>query len=82
MLEASDPALYRLTYRTSYTVDDLSEYVLAITADEVNDVDATHAAAKRLGYEIVHPLTNEPWGVRRFFVRDPNGKVLNVLSHP
>jgi hypothetical protein len=26
-------------------------------------------------------LTAEAWGVRRFFVRDPNGKVLNILSH-
>jgi catechol 2,3-dioxygenase-like lactoylglutathione lyase family enzyme len=49
---------------------------------EVDDVDAVHAAAQRLGYEIVHPLTDEPWGVRRFFVRDPNGKVLNILTHP
>jgi predicted enzyme related to lactoylglutathione lyase len=49
---------------------------------EVDDVDAAHAAAERLGYEIVHPLTDEPWGVRRFFVREPTGKVLNVLSHP
>ncbi len=48
---------------------------------EVDDVDAAHAAARRLGYEIVHPLTDEPWGVRRFFVRDPNGRVLNILSH-
>ena len=48
---------------------------------EVDDVDAAHAAAERVGCEIVHPLTDEPWGVRRFFVREPNGKVLNVLSH-
>ena len=48
---------------------------------EVDDVDAVHRAAHRSGYEIVHPLTDEPWGVRRFFVRDPNGKVLNILSH-
>jgi predicted enzyme related to lactoylglutathione lyase len=48
---------------------------------EVGDVDAAHAQAKRLGYEIVHPLTDEPWGVRRFFVRDPAGKVINVLGH-
>ena len=26
-------------------------------------------------------LTNEPWGVRRFFVRDPNGAVINVMQH-
>jgi catechol 2,3-dioxygenase-like lactoylglutathione lyase family enzyme len=48
---------------------------------EVDDVDAAHDAARRLGCEIVHPLTDEPWGVRRFFVRDPSGRVLNVLSH-
>jgi catechol 2,3-dioxygenase-like lactoylglutathione lyase family enzyme len=48
---------------------------------EVSDVDAVHAEAQRRGEEIVHPLTDEPWGVRRFFVRDPNGKVVNVLSH-
>lgn len=48
---------------------------------EVDDVDAAHAAAQRLGCEIVHPLTDEPWGVRRFFVREPNGKILNILSH-
>jgi hypothetical protein len=29
----------------------------------------------------VHPLTDEPWRVRRFFARDPNGVVVNVLSH-
>lgn len=48
---------------------------------EVDDVDAAHAAAQRLGFEIVHPLTDEPWGVRRFFVREPTGKLLNVLGH-
>lgn len=47
---------------------------------EVDDVDAAHTTAQRLGCEIVHPLTDEPWGVRRFFVRARNGKVLNVLS--
>jgi catechol 2,3-dioxygenase-like lactoylglutathione lyase family enzyme len=48
---------------------------------EVQDVDAAYAAAVGEGAEIVHPLTDEPWGVRRFFVRDPDGHVLNVLSH-
>jgi predicted enzyme related to lactoylglutathione lyase len=48
---------------------------------EVEDVDAVHAKAVEDGFEIVHPLTNEPWGVRRFFVRDPNGAVVNVMQH-
>jgi catechol 2,3-dioxygenase-like lactoylglutathione lyase family enzyme len=48
---------------------------------EVDDVDAAHAAATGAGAQIVHPLTDEPWGVRRFFVRDPDGHVVNVLGH-
>lgn len=47
----------------------------------VSDVDAVHARAKQLGYEIVHPLTHEQWGVRRFFVRDPHGNVINIVGH-
>lgn len=45
------------------------------------DVDEAYAEAQRRGYEIVHPLTTEPWGVRRFFVRDPDGNVINIVSH-
>ena len=37
--------------------------------------------AQAAGAEIVHELTEEPWGVRRFFVRDPDGHVINVLAH-
>ncbi|MDQ3610034.1 MAG: VOC family protein [Actinomycetota bacterium] len=48
---------------------------------EVSDVDAVHGQAVRRGLRIVYPLSDEPWGVRRFFVVDPNGIVLNVMSH-
>ncbi|MCM2414453.1 MULTISPECIES: VOC family protein [unclassified Streptomyces] len=48
---------------------------------EVTDVDAAHAAMVRGGAEIVYGLHDEEWGVRRFFVRDPNGRVINVLGH-
>jgi catechol 2,3-dioxygenase-like lactoylglutathione lyase family enzyme len=48
----------------------------------VDDVDAAYALAQRLGYEIIHPLTDEAWGVRRFFVRDPHGNVINIVAHP
>jgi catechol 2,3-dioxygenase-like lactoylglutathione lyase family enzyme len=48
---------------------------------EVEDVDALHDDAVRRGLEIVYPLTNEPWGIRRFFVRDPDGTVINVAQH-
>ena len=48
---------------------------------EVEDVDTVHARAIELGLPIVYPLTDEPWGVRRFFVADPNGVVVNVMCH-
>ena len=45
------------------------------------DIDEAYADAQQRGYEIVYPLTTEPWGIRRFFVRDPDGNVLNITSH-
>ncbi|HEX4335283.1 MAG TPA: VOC family protein [Polyangiaceae bacterium] len=48
---------------------------------QVADVDAAYAEAQRRGYEIVHPLTTEPWGLRRFFVKDPHGVVFNIAGH-
>jgi uncharacterized glyoxalase superfamily protein PhnB len=61
-----------------------SDKTAPVTPDmsvEVDDVDAAYAAMQTSGAEIVHPLQDEEWGVRRFFVRDPNGRVVNVLSH-
>lgn len=50
-------------------------------AVEVEDVDAAYTEAERRGYQVVYPLTTEPWGIRRFFVRAPDGSVVNVHSH-
>jgi predicted enzyme related to lactoylglutathione lyase len=48
---------------------------------EVDDVDDTYKRAKQLGHKIEYELTDEPCGVRRFYLRDPAGKLLNVLAH-
>lgn len=48
---------------------------------EVPDVDEAYERAQQAGAEIVHPLQDEDWGVRRFFVRTGAGHVVNVLSH-
>jgi predicted enzyme related to lactoylglutathione lyase len=37
------------------------------------DIDGAYEEAQQLGYEIVHPLTTEEWGVTRFLVRAPDG---------
>ena len=48
---------------------------------EVSDVDHAYEQALSGGAEIVHPLQDEEWGVRRFFLRTRTGHVVNVLSH-
>ncbi|MHC1560937.1 VOC family protein [Actinomycetospora sp. C-140] len=52
-----------------------------VASVKVDDVEAAYGEAQQRGYEIVHPLTTEPWGVRRFFVRAPDGNVLNIVQH-
>ena len=51
-----------------------------VVSVKVDDVEAAYAQAQERGYEIVHPLTSEEWGVTRFFVRAPDGNVLNVVQ--
>ncbi|HTO31170.1 MAG TPA: VOC family protein [Pararhizobium sp.] len=48
---------------------------------EVDHVDGVYAKAREMGFAIVYDITDEPWGVRRFYVRDPFGTVVNILSH-
>ena len=52
-----------------------------IVSVEVDDVDGTYRSALEAGAEIVYPISDEEWGVRRFFLRDPAGNVVNVLAH-
>jgi catechol 2,3-dioxygenase-like lactoylglutathione lyase family enzyme len=54
---------------------------IGVDVDSREAVDATHARAVQAGYEVLYGPVDEPWGVRRFFVRDPNGVVLSVLAH-
>ena len=69
------------TAQISVMKRDATANVDADVSIEVADVENVYAQAQRRGDAILYPLTDEPWGVRRFLVRDPNGKVINVLSH-
>lgn len=75
-----------------FTSPDCSAGVQVVTRDatapedsamtiKVDDVDTAYEAARLGGYEIVHPITDEAWGIRRFFVRSPDGHVVNVAQH-
>ena len=81
-----------LDWVTRFVVPNSGEHIQLVSRDasapenplltvKVNDVEDAYAAARRRGYEIVHPLTTEPWGIRRFFVRAPDGTVLNIAQH-
>lgn len=67
--------------QVSFMTGDKTAPVTPDLSVEVDDVDAVYAVVRDSGAEIVHPLQDEEWGVRRFFVRDPGGRVVNVLSH-
>ena len=70
-----------LDHQVSLMTEDASASVNPTVSIEVDDVDAAHQAAIDAGLRIVHPLSDEEWGVRRFFFADPAGNVVNVLSH-
>jgi catechol 2,3-dioxygenase-like lactoylglutathione lyase family enzyme len=71
----------RASCQVTLLTKDATAPVIPNASIEVDDVDAAYRAAMERGADIVHPLTDEAWGVRRFFVRDPAGNVLNILSH-
>jgi catechol 2,3-dioxygenase-like lactoylglutathione lyase family enzyme len=83
---------FNLGWVARYTSADTRANVQLVTADasapedsvisvHTDDIEGAYDEARERGYEIVHPLTTEPWGVRRFFVRAPDGNVLNIVNH-
>jgi predicted enzyme related to lactoylglutathione lyase len=84
---------FNMGWVARYTSPDTGANVQLVTRDatasedsvisiHTDDVDAAYEEAKELGYEIVKSITTEPWGVRRFFVRAPDGNVINIVHHP
>jgi catechol 2,3-dioxygenase-like lactoylglutathione lyase family enzyme len=49
---------------------------LSVDVDNFDEV-----LLRRSGLPIVYGPAQEPWGVERFFVRDPFGRLLNILAH-
>jgi len=84
---------FNLGWVARYTSPETGAMVQLLTADataevrpaisiHTDDVEAALREAVERGYEIVHPLTVEEWGVHRFFVRAPDGTVVNIVGHP
>lgn len=49
---------------------------------EVDDLDAVLARVVAAGLPLEYGPQREPWGVTRFYVRDPFGRLVNILAHP
>ena len=84
---------FDLGWVARYTSPDTGATIQLVTRDAsapadpvvsvlTDDVEGAFAEAQARGYEIIHPLTTEPWGPRRFFVRAPDGNVINIVGHP
>jgi catechol 2,3-dioxygenase-like lactoylglutathione lyase family enzyme len=48
---------------------------------EVDNLDEVCARVQAAGFLIEYGPVEEPWGVSRFFVRDPFGRLVNILAH-
>jgi catechol 2,3-dioxygenase-like lactoylglutathione lyase family enzyme len=70
-----------LRHQVSLMTKDATAPVNPNVSIEVDDVDAAYRAAVDAGLKIVHPLSDEEWGVRRFFFADAAGNIVNVLTH-
>ena len=60
---------------------DIKAHIHPAVSIEVDDIEDVYDRALAAGADIVYPITEEEWGLRRFFVRDPNGAVINVTEH-
>ncbi|MGB6207116.1 VOC family protein [Mycobacterium sp.] len=83
---------FNMGWVARYTSADSRAFVQLVTSDATaaedsvisvctDDIDSAYAEAQELGYEIVHPLTTEAWGLSRFFIRAPDGNVINITNH-
>lgn len=70
-----------MTVQISFAQQGGSDTPVPDLSIEVDDVDAACEAMKAAGFAIEYGPVDEPWGVRRFYVRDPFGKLVNILAH-
>ena len=48
---------------------------------EVDNLETALKKAEAANIKIEYGPVKEPWGVRRLYIRDPFGKLINVLQH-
>lgn len=71
----------RMTIQMSVMSEGGSGTAVPDLSIEVDNVEQALARCRKAGIAIEYGPAKEPWGVRRFFVRDPFGKLVNILQH-
>ena len=79
VMEAGTLALWRESECAAYGLGSIrgASNQSVLIECQVANVEREYARLKRLGVEWVHDLTTQSWGHRAFYVRDPDGNVLN-----
>ncbi|RUX21814.1 glyoxalase [Mesorhizobium sp. M2A.F.Ca.ET.042.01.1.1] len=70
-----------MTVQVSFMAEGGSGTPVPDLSIEVDDVDAALDAMEAAGFAVEYGPADEPWGVRRFYVRDPFGRLVNILAH-
>jgi catechol 2,3-dioxygenase-like lactoylglutathione lyase family enzyme len=71
----------KMTVQVSFAAEGGSGAPTPDLSIEVDDLNAALDRVKKARIAIEYGPADEPWGVRRFFVRDPFGKLINILAH-
>ena len=71
----------KMTVQVSFASEGGSGTPVPALSIEVDDIETALGRVKHAGIPIEYGPKSEPWGVRRFFVRDPFGKLINILQH-
>ena len=71
----------KMTVQVSFASEGGSGTPVPDLSVEVDDIEIAVARVKKANIVIEYGPKSEPWGVRRFYVRDPFGKLLNILQH-
>ena len=71
----------KMAVQVSFASEGGSDTPVPDLSIEVDDLDEALRRVKKAKIPLEYGPTNEPWGVRRFYVKDPLGKLVNILQH-
>ncbi len=71
----------KMTVQVSFACEGGSGTPVPDLSIEVDDLDGVYRQMKDAGFAIEYGPVNEPWGIRRFYVRDPFDRLINMSVH-